>query len=291
MQFTQNHLNLVLQQAVAKLQQEAIGLSEQREAQIEAEILLSEVLNKNRTWLKTWSDYELNETELASFAKFLQRRVSGEPLAYIIGFQEFWSLSLKVTEHTLIPRPETELLVEMALDKIPLKADFKVADLGTGTGAIALSIAIERAQATVFAVDFSAEALRVAQQNRQANGLTNVTLVENSWLKNWQYGELDLIVSNPPYVAAEDPHLDDLAYEPYSALVADEDGFADIITIAEQAKNVLKPNGYLMFEHGYEQAEKVNAILSELGYQNIRTVKDLSQLDRVTLAQLPAFSF
>lgn len=274
-----------LDQVLAWLKLELESLMSQREAGIEAEILLAEALGKNRTWLKTWPDYQLSEAEQTQVAKMLKRRQTGEPLAYILGYQEFWSLKLAVNEHTLIPRPETELLVELALEKIPSEEDFKVADLGTGSGAIALSIAKERPQATVFAADFSAEALKIAEQNRQAHQLSNLKMVQNSWLDNWQYGELDLIVVNPPYVAEGDPHLDNLTFEPYSALVAPENGYGDIITIVTQAKSVLKTGGFLMFEHGFEQAKQVREILKSHGYRSVKTHKDLSEQDRVTIAQ------
>ena len=256
-----------------------------RESKFEAEILLSEFLVKSRTWLKTWPEYDLSSSQLERLSELLNRRLTGEPLAYIVGTQEFWSLNLKVNQATLIPRPETELLVETALEKIPHDRVYNVADLGTGSGAIALAIATERPQATVFAVDFSIEAIEVAEYNRVNLGLDNVKTIKNSWLDNWSEGTLDLIVANPPYVAADDPHLQDLTYEPYSALVAEDDGYADMVTIATQAQSVLTKDGLLMFEHGYQQAGNVRSILSKLGYQAIRTIQDLSGNDRVTIAR------
>ncbi len=266
--------------------QELQAVTDERESQLEAELLLAFSLQKSRTWLKTWPEFQLTNDDDQLFCQLIERRLTGEPLAYIIGSQDFWTFSLKVTQDTLVPRPETELLVELALEKIPLEGDFNVVDLGTGSGAIACALASERSQATIFALDFSEKALAVALQNVDDLSLANVQCLQNSWLDNWQKGQLDLIVSNPPYVAAGDPHLKDLSFEPYSALVAQDNGYADIRTIAEQAKAILSSNGYLMFEHGFEQAQTIQSILLELGYREIETFQDLAGLDRVTIAKL-----
>ena len=258
---------------------------ESKEAQLDAELLLSFSLDKSRTWLKTWPEYELSPKELGLFLGFVQRRLKGEPVAYILGFQEFWSLKLNVTLDTLVPRPETELLVELALEKTPLNSSFKVADLGTGTGAIALAFASERAQAQVFAVDFSEDALAVAKLNRDKYQLDSVQLIHNSWLSDWSYGKLDLILANPPYVAEGDPHLAELTYEPITALVAEDEGYSDIIQIAIQAKEHLNPGAFLMFEHGFEQAARVRKILTQLDYLDVESFKDLSGQDRVTIGR------
>ncbi len=265
--------------------QELRAVTDERESQLEAELLLAFSLHKSRTWLKTWPEFQLTNGDDQLFCQLIERRLTGEPLAYIIGSQDFWTFNLKVTQDTLVPRPETELLVELALDKIPLEGDFNVADLGTGSGAIACALGYERSQATVFAVDFSERALAVAQQNVSSLSLDNVKCLQNSWLVNWQKGKLDLIVSNPPYVAEDDPHLKDLSFEPYSALVSQDNGYADIRIIAEQAKSILTSKGYLMFEHGFEQAQTIQSILQELGYVEIETFQDLAGLDRVTIAQ------
>lgn len=274
-----------LDQVLVWLKVELETITTKREAGIEAEILVIEALSKNSAWLRTWPEYQLSKTEQTQVSKLLKRRLKGEPLAYILGYQEFWSLKLAVNKDTLIPRPETELLVELALAKIPIGQDFSVADLGTGSGAIALAIASERPQATVFALDFSEGALEVVEQNRQTHQISNLKVVNNSWLDQWSYGELDLIVSNPPYVQKGDPHLKDLTFEPYSALVAAKEGYADIITIATQAKSVLKDGAYLMFEHGFEQANRVQEILKGLGYHSVETHFDLSGQARVTLGK------
>ncbi len=256
---------------------------ENNEARLDAELLLAYCLDKPRIWLKTWPDKELAEDQWQHYQKLVARRLKAEPVAYIVGEKEFWSLNLKVTEDTLIPRPETEALVELALTKIPKDMDFRIADLGTGSGAIALAIASERPQATVFAVDFSEKALAVAEQNRIHYRLDKVQTVACCWLQNWSFGKLDLIVSNPPYVAATDPHLQDLTFEPYSALVANDQGYADIASITQQARKYLNPGAYLMFEHGYEQAPKVREILAEFGYQKIESFRDLAGHERVTV--------
>ncbi|WP_018625299.1 peptide chain release factor N(5)-glutamine methyltransferase [Kangiella aquimarina] len=255
------------------------------EAAIDADILLSHVMDKSRTWLKTWPEHILSKQQFSHYQESIERRKKGEPTAYIIGEKDFWSLTLKVTRDTLIPRPETELLVELALQRIPETSDFKVADLGTGSGAIALAIAKERPQARVWALDMSEGALTVAQENAEHNKIKNVALEQGSWLSNWQHGQLDMIVSNPPYVAPNDPHLADLVYEPVTALVAEDNGLSDIYTITQQAIQHLKPNGFLLFEHGYDQGSAVREILQSAGFDQVETVKDYAGQDRVTLGK------
>lgn len=255
------------------------------EAVIDADILLSHVMDKSRTWLKTWPEHILSKQQFSHYQESIERRKQGEPTAYIIGEKDFWSLTLKVTQDTLIPRPETELLVELALERIPETSDFKVADLGTGSGAIALAIAKERPQATVWALDMSEGALAVAQENAEHNKVDNVYFECGNWLDGWQHGQLDLIVSNPPYVAPNDPHLTDLVYEPVTALVAEDNGLSDIYTITQQAIQYLKPNGFLLFEHGYDQGSAVREVLRKAGFSKVETVKDYAGQDRVTLGK------
>lgn len=266
--------------AWARQQLEAID-----DATIDAEILLAHAIDKNRTWLKTWPEHILSEKQLSHYQYLISRRSKGEPTAYLIGEKEFWSLTFKVTQDTLIPRPETEVLVEQALQRIPENSDFKVADLGTGSGAIALAIASERPQTTVWALDMSEPALKVAQVNAEHNKIKNVAFEQGSWLSNWQHGQLDMIVSNPPYVAPNDPHLADLVYEPVTALVAEDKGLSDIHQITQQATEHLKPGGYLLFEHGYDQGEAVREILHKVGFTQIETVKDYAGQDRVSLGK------
>jgi len=253
-------------------------------AQLDADILLSFVLEKPRVWLRTWPEATLTQRQQTTFQNMLDRRALGEPVAYLVGEQEFWSLPLKVTKDTLIPRPETELLVELALERLT-QDNARVIDLGTGTGAIALAIASEKKQWVVCGVDFSKDALEVAKYNAQRLQL-NVDFFQSNWLSNVPLEHVDLIVSNPPYIANDDPHLmeGDVRFEPGSALIADDNGLNDFKKISQEALGYLVPNGLLMFEHGFEQGESVRNILSALGYSKIETIKDLAGLDRVTLA-------
>lgn len=253
------------------------------DAALDAELLLAHVLEKSRTWLKTWPEQTLSEEQNSNYQDCIKRRGIGEPIAYIIGEKEFWSLTLKVTGDTLIPRPETEILVEQALQHIPTNKDFKLADLGTGSGAIALAIASERPDATVWALDVSEAALAIAQENAERNTINNVAFEQANWLTDWRHGLLDMIVSNPPYVAPNDPHLNDLAYEPVTALVAQANGLSDIQTITEQATRNLKSAGYLLFEHGYDQGQAVRDILHEAGFEKVATIKDYGGQERVTM--------
>ncbi len=255
------------------------------EAAIDADILLSHVMGKSRTWLKTWPEHILSKQQFSHYQESIERRKQGEPTAYIIGEKDFWSLTLKVTQDTLIPRPETELLVELALQRIPETSAFKVADLGTGSGAIALALAKERPQAKVWALDMSEGALIVAQANAERNNINNVSFEQSNWLEGWQHGQLDMIVSNPPYVAPNDPHLADLVYEPVTALVAEDNGLSDIYTITQQAIQYLKPNGFLLFEHGYDQGSAVREVLHKAAFTEVETVKDYAGQDRVTLGK------
>lgn len=271
-----------LKLAVAQLGQ---ANSHQDTAKLDAEVLLAYVLDKSRTWLKTWPEKVLADDEFARYQRLIERRQAGEPVAYIVGRQDFWTLTLKVTPATLIPRPETEHLVELALDKIPLSQACRVADLGTGTGAIALAIASERPEAKVWAMDLSHQALQVAEQNRDKYRLDNVTCQQGHWLNDWQGEAFDLIVSNPPYIAPDDQHLDDLSFEPSSALVAEDQGLADIQTISKQAAMHLKAGGWLIFEHGFEQGAAVRQILQQHGFVQVGTEKDYAGLARISFGQ------
>lgn len=254
-------------------------------AKLDAELLLAHLLDKSRIWLKTWPDRELSDLLFNQYQTLIMRRADGEPVAYILGQQDFWTFTLKVSAATLIPRPETEHLIEFALEQLPLEAVVKVVDLGTGTGAIAMAIASERPKADVWAVDISAEALTIAEQNRKKYQLDNMVCQQGHWLDEWQHGALDMVVSNPPYIAANDPHLADLSYEPESALVADGNGLSDIRYITEQAVGFLKPAGWLIFEHGFEQGESVQQILQQSGFQGVVTIKDYAGHARVTVGQ------
>jgi len=218
----------------------------------------------------------------------LKRRLNGEPIAYILGYREFYGLKLQVTADTLIPRPDTETLVEATLAKAPRNQPCKILDLGTGTGAIALAIAKHRPQALVTAVDASDAALKIAQENVQNLKITNVQFILSDWFGALQNQTFDVIVSNPPYIEQNDVHLSqgDLRYEPISALVSGQDGLDDIRKIIDSASHHLNPRGLLMLEHGYNQAESVAMLLRDAGFKGIETVKDLGGNNRVTLGMV-----
>lgn len=253
-------------------------------ARLDAELLLCEVLSCNRTYLFTWPDKTLSDESLAAFNALVARRAEGEPIAHILGFRQFWTLDLAVTPDTLIPRPDTELLVELALDLLP-QSPKTVVDLGTGTGAIGLSLASERPQWQVFLLDRFLNAAKLAERNRQSHRIDNARVLCGSWAGALADASLDLIVSNPPYIDKQDPHLNegDVRFEPHTALVADNHGLADIATITEQAKTRLKVGGVLLFEHGFEQAESVQAILRNNGFERVESHKDLAGQPRATL--------
>ncbi|MEO8344021.1 MAG: peptide chain release factor N(5)-glutamine methyltransferase [Gallionella sp.] len=277
---------------------------ESSSARIEVQCLLQAVLQVNRAWLLTHSEQLLSDEQQAQFNILFERRLTGEPLAYLLGEREFYGLAFKVSPATLIPRPETELLVELALQRIsqlpaspthpdpPLsrreqgrsKNAFRVLDLGTGSGAIALSIAHVRRDVEVVAVDASAAALEVAQLNAQRLKLDNVRLVHSDWFDALHGERFDIIVSNPPYVAADDAHLKqgDLRFEPHTALVSGADGLDDIRRICAQAKAHLNNQGWLLFEHGYDQAEQVRALLQQSGFAGVFSARDLSGVERVS---------
>lgn len=264
-------------------------------ARLDAEILLSQTLDCTRTYLRTWPQHTLTFGQYDQFLNLLRRRSQGEPIAYITGKRDFWDMTLQVSPDTLIPRPETEHLVEMALEKIPQDSQWHIADLGTGCGAIALAIAKERAHCKLTATDASPGALIVAQYNARNLGVNNVTFVEGHWLEpfsNQNKGEQDrqqfeMIISNPPYIHPDDPHLGrgDLRFEPMQALRSMPDGLSDIRTIAETARKYLVSPGWLILEHGYDQGPLVKEILNALGYSQISTIEDLAKNDRVTIGK------
>ena len=253
-------------------------------AQIDAELLLAHTLGCSRTHLYTWPDQVLSPSQIAFFESLLERRVLGEPVAYIIGEREFWSLPLKVNRHVLIPRPETELLVELALS-LADASPHRVADLGTGSGAIALALASERAQWDIVATDLSADALAVASENAQRLHLTHVRFHQGAWCDALPTGSFDLLLSNPPYIAPHDVHLQqgDLRFEPASALSAPDSGLADLRTLIEQAPAHLKPGGWLLLEHGYDQGQAVRNLFSDRGYTEVKTLQDINGTDRVSM--------
>ncbi|MGE8684452.1 MAG: peptide chain release factor N(5)-glutamine methyltransferase [Acinetobacter sp.] len=229
-------------------------------------------------------DQELTADQEQQYIAALERIAAGEPLAYVTGSQPFWTLDLKVTKDTLVPRPDTEVLVETVL-RLDLPEDARVVDLGTGTGAIALSLASERPSWSVAASDIYEPTLEVAEFNAKKHDLEHVQFVLGSWLKPFGRAFFDVIVSNPPYIDADDVHMQDLATEPERALVADNHGLADLEQIIQQGKKHLTVNGWVVLEHGYDQGDAVRHLFLQAGYRDVRTVKDYGGNDRVTLGQ------
>ena len=255
-------------------------------ARLDAELLLAAVLGKPRSYLRTWPEHEPGAEQLSAFAALLERRRMGEPVAYILGHQGFWSLDLEVAPHTLIPRPDTELLVETALQLAPATPQ-RVLDLGTGSGAIALALASERGGWQVIGVDRIAEAVALAERNRQRLKLGNAEFRQSSWFDGLAGERFDLILSNPPYIAADDRHLGegDVRFEPLSALVAGVDGLDDIRQIIAQAPRHLQAGGWLLLEHGYEQAEAVRELLAAAGFTAVDSRRDLGGHQRISLGR------
>ena len=259
------------------------------EGRHEAELLLLDVLGRERSWLFAHATDPVDAATEAAFAQLLQRRLAGEPVAYLLGRRGFWTLDLAVTPATLIPRPETERLVELALERLPPDRPLRVADLGTGSGAIALALASERPQAQVLATDMSADALAVAAANAQRHALGNVSVRLGPWYAPLAGERFDLIVTNPPYIAAGDPHLEqgDLRFEPPTALASGADGLDDIRLIIAGAPAHLTAGGWLLIEHGWDQGAPIRALLEQAGFTAVSTEVDLEQRDRVSLGRLP----
>ena len=256
-------------------------------ARLDAEVLLAHSLQKSRTWLVTWPDKELTEAEINPFNKLLQRRITGEPIAHITGMREFWSLPLAVTADTLIPRPDTELMIEKILHIYPADTDITLADLGTGSGAIALALASERPHWTITASDNSAAAVQIAQQNAQQLNLGNVTFKLGNWFDPLGDELFDIIASNPPYIPQADPHLTqgDARFDPITALASGDDGLDDIRLITAQARKHLKPHGRLFIEHGYDQKAKMLDIFTKNDFIDIQQAHDMANNPRITFAK------
>lgn len=274
-----------LQEAVRQLSQ-----LPQAAANLEAALLLGHLLQVSRSHLIAWPEKRLTADQRRDYAALIQRRLNGEPIAHITGEREFWSLSLRITPDTLIPRPETELLVEQALARMVSMSTPRIADLGTGSGAIALALASERPDATIHATDRSQTSLAVARENASRLQLRGVSYFLGDWCQALPAGEdYDLILSNPPYIPADDPHLNqgDLPHEPTGALVSGEEGLEDIRRIAAQAPEHLKVAGWLMLEHGHMQGHAVRQILRQQGFAKIATLNDLAGQPRVTEGCFP----
>lgn len=272
-----------ISEAVSQLQ----TTSQANPHKLEAELLLCHCLGVTRSYLLTWPEKRLSNAESSAFFEFVQRRVTGEPIAYILGKREFWGLELAVSPATLIPRADTETLVERALEKIQQIQQPHILDMGTGSGAIALALAHERPDAQVTAVDYSTDALDIARQNAESHQL-KVRMLQSDWFSALAEQRFDCIVSNPPYIERHDPHLTqgDLRFEPASALSAGQDGLADLRQIIEHAPKFLNNQAWLLVEHGYNQADAVQTLFKQAGFCAVQTHQDLSGNPRVTLGKI-----
>lgn len=268
-----------LQQAIATLQG---GESPRRDA----EILLGHVTGKSRTQILAFDETTLSAAQAETLTQLLARRQNGEPIAHLVGTREFWSLPLFVSPATLIPRPDTECLVEQALARLPQRP-CRILDLGTGTGAVALALASERPDCQLTAVDYIADAAALAQRNADHLGITNVTIMQSDWFSALSPQRFAMIVSNPPYIDEQDEHLSqgDVRFEPKTALVAGDSGLADLAHIVNQGRDWLEPGGYMLLEHGWRQGAAVRALFTSAGYAQVQTCRDYGDNDRLTLAQ------
>ena len=256
-------------------------------AALDARVLLCAVLEQTQTYLYTWPDKLLTETHLQRFTQMVEQRAQGRPVAYITGTRDFWTFTLNVSDATLIPRPDTEILVEEALSRLP-EGPSAICDLGTGTGAIALALASERPQALVTGVDFQPEAVVLATANAAALNITNVRFIQSSWFDSLTGQQFNLIASNPPYVEQNSEYLKqgDVRFEPDSALTSGADGLDDIRLIISAAPAHLLPGGWLLLEHGYQQGPAIRELLQQRGFNQISTARDLAGQPRVTIGQL-----
>ena len=274
-------INAVLAEATSTL----ALLSES--ALLDAEVLLCQVLNKPRSHLRAWPDKPLQAEQLTAFRMLLEQRQKGMPIAYITDHREFWSRDFQVSPDVLIPRPDTELLIELSLKLIPADEPIKIIDLGTGSGIIAITLAAERPHSQVIATDFSLAALGIARVNAAKHHINNIRFCQSDWFANVPDRKFNLIISNPPYIAEDDSHLrqGDIRFEPQTALCAAEQGLADIKIIVSTARNYLEPCGHLLIEHGYNQQQQVQAMFKDLNYDNVQTYTDLSGQPRATYGQ------
>ena len=256
-------------------------------ATLDAEILLSHTLNKDRSYLRSWPEQTLTPEQLETFNHYLEQRLQGMPIAYIIGHREFWSRSFNVNPSVLIPRHDTELLVELSLKRIPRNTALKIIDLGTGSGIIAITLAAERPKTEVFACDISDQALITAKLNAKKHQTSRIRFYQSDWFDAIPETHFDFIISNPPYIAPEDPHLQqgDLRFEPQTALVAPKQGLHYLNCIIENSRQHLNHQGYLIVEHGYDQKAQVKALFNQSGYQHVETYLDLGGNPRVTCGQ------
>ncbi len=274
-------------QIVDALKQARQQLHASESAQLDSELLLCEVLNCERSHLYAYPEKELTKHNIESLNQFITLRTQGLPIAHITKQREFWSLLLQVDEHTLIPRPETEILVDAALKLIPKGSKKDILDLGTGSGAIAIAIASERPLAKIIATDKSDKALRVAIQNAEKHNINNIHFINADWFNMENKLSYDVIVSNPPYICSDDTHLEqgDVRFEPLSALASGKDGLDDLRIIICEAKCHLNKQGWLLVEHGYNQATQVQQLFNENNFNSVTTINDYSVNDRVTIGE------
>lgn len=265
----------------------AAALAQSGLVPVDARALLMHVLGVDRAWLVAHDRDAVSREHADAFFALAKRRRGGEPVAYLTGHREFFGLDLAVTSAVLVPRPETETLVEAALARLPQDRPLRVLDLGTGSGAVALAIAHARPQAQVVATDASPDALDVARSNAQRLALSNVMLVRSDWYAQLPAGAFDFIVSNPPYVAADDPHLSDLRFEPRAALVPAAGSLSALTTIVAGAPGRLVPGGGLAVEHGYDQSAAVRALFEAAGFEALATLRDLAGIERVVAGRWP----
>jgi release factor glutamine methyltransferase len=254
---------------------------------LEAEVLLCKILGKSRSYLRAWPDAELYSEQAHAYQVLVNHRRQGKPIAYITGSREFWSRDFQVSPDVLIPRPDTELLIELSLALIPANQPFKIIDLGTGSGIIAITLAAERPHAHVSATDISPAALHIAKMNAAKHKAEHIQFYQSNWFEEVPNGKFGLIVSNPPYLDQYDEHLQqgDLRFEPKTALISAQHGLSDIKIIAESARNRLEIGGFLLVEHGYTQQEDVQSLFKAIGYSNVQTHTDLAEQPRVTSGQ------
>lgn len=263
--------------------------SDSDSARLDAEVLLAHLLECKRSYLYTWPEQALSAAQQSQYRQLIQQRQQGQPVAYLTGYREFWSMRLKVSPHTLIPRPETEQLVELALARIPQQDACRILDLGTGSGAIALAIAQERPSSTVYAVDLCERAIHVARANAAQRKLSNLHFIEGNWCQGLPDQNFDVVVSNPPYIAEHNAYLaqGDVRFEPKQALVAGITGLEAIDEILKQSRRVLKPAAWLLIEHGYDQAQAVAERFRAHGFDHVEAHQDLNQQDRVCIGRGP----
>ncbi|SFD56273.1 peptide chain release factor N(5)-glutamine methyltransferase [Pseudoalteromonas denitrificans] len=284
---------ITIEKALAAAANAFLALPEDKKsdtAKLDAEVLLLACIDQTRTYLYTWPEKQLSHKQHKQFLNMVERRKRGEPVAHIVGFREFWSLPLEVNAQTLIPRPDTETLVEQVL-ALEITGNISLLDLGTGTGAIALAIASEYAHWKITGCDKVGAAVTLAKRNQKRlnenSRFDNVHFLQSDWFDAFESQKFDVIVSNPPYIEPDDPHLNqgDVCFEPLSALIAQDNGLADLKHIISEARKYLNQNGMILLEHGYNQSEQVSDFLYKMSYKGIKTFTDLSGNDRITVAQ------